>query len=235
MIGFDRPLRPRWIYETLLMAQPGQKLSELNLPFEQVARELTGKEGKRKVRTVLFRYFIRDEHNQTRARDRLLLKELTEEFGFEFMQPLYLFYLVGSVDTLFKISDHLFRLYSYGSQVNPVFLQQKMAGAFGDRDVVLRATRSFLQTLAYFGIMEARDGAGLLLKKPLSVGEEQLRVMLQLYAKEILHSPQISLQQLHSPLFQFFTLPDPKTVAQKYNGQHWDYQHRMREDFIIVY
>lgn len=232
MIGFDRPLRPRWIYETLLMAQPGQKLSELNLPFEQVARELTGKEGKRKVRTVLF---LRDEQNQTRARKRLLLKELTEEFGFEFMQLLYLFYLVGSVDTLFKISEYLFRLYSYGSQVNPVFLQQKMVGAFGDRDVVLRAARSFLQTLAHFGIMEAKDGAGSLLKKPLPVGEEQLRVMLQLYAKEILHSPQISLQQLHSPLFQFFTLPDPKTVAQKHNGQHWAYKHRMREDFIVVY
>jgi hypothetical protein len=235
MIGFDRPLRPRWIYETLLMAEPGQKLSELNLPFEQVARELTGKEGKRKVRTVLFRYFLRDEQKQTRVREQLPLKALTEELGFDFMRPIYLFYLVGSADTLFKISEHLFRLYGYGSKVNPVFLQQKMAGSFGDRDVVLRAARSFLQTLAHFGIIESQDGAGLSLKKPLSVNEEQLRVMLQLYAKEILHSPQISLHQLNSPLFQFFALPDPKPVAQKYNGRHWDYQHRMREDFIIVY
>lgn len=235
MIGFDRPLRPYWIYETLLLAQPGQQLSELNLPFEQVARELTGKEGKRKVRTVLFRYFLRDEHKQTRVRTPLPLKDLTEEFEFEFMRPLYLFYLVGSADMLYQISGHLFRLYGYGNPVNPAFLQQKMAGAFGERDVVLRAARSFLQTLAHFGIIEAKDGAGLLLKKPLPVGEEQLRVMLQLYAKEVLHSPQISLQQLNSPLFQFFALPDPKTVAQKYNGRYWDYQHRMREDFIVVY
>ena len=66
MIGFDRPLRPHWIYETLLVAEPGQKLSELNKPFESIARELTGKEGKRKVRTVLFRCFLRDENNQAR-------------------------------------------------------------------------------------------------------------------------------------------------------------------------
>ena len=74
MIAFDRPLRPRWIYETLQLAEPGQRLTELNLPFEGIATELTGKEGKRKVRTVLFRCFLRDEENQARAKKRLLLK-----------------------------------------------------------------------------------------------------------------------------------------------------------------
>lgn len=54
MIGFDRPLRPQWIYESLLLVKPGQKLTELNMPFESIAKELTGKEGKRKARTVLF-------------------------------------------------------------------------------------------------------------------------------------------------------------------------------------
>jgi hypothetical protein len=48
LIGFDRPLHPRWIYETLLLAQPGQRLSELNKPFENIARELTGKKEKEK-------------------------------------------------------------------------------------------------------------------------------------------------------------------------------------------
>ena len=234
MIGFDRPLRPQWIYESLLMAQPGQKLSGLNLPFEQVARELTGKEGKRKVRTVLFRYFLRDENNQTRVRDPLPFKKLSENYGCDFMQPIYLFYLVGCSDTLYKVSENLFRLYGYGSEVNGLFLQHKMAGAYGDRDVVIRATRSFIQTLEHFGIIEAKNNTSLL-KKPLPVDDEQFRIMLQLYAKEILHSPQISLQQLNPPLSQYFALPDIKSVAQKNNGQYWDYQHRMQEDFIVVY
>ena len=43
MIDFDRPLRPRWIYESLLLATPEQKLTELNKPFESIARELTEK------------------------------------------------------------------------------------------------------------------------------------------------------------------------------------------------
>ena len=53
MIGFDRPLKPRWIYETLLLVEPGQRLSELNNAFEEVARA-DGEEGKRKVR----RFFV---------------------------------------------------------------------------------------------------------------------------------------------------------------------------------
>ncbi len=234
MIGFDRPLRPRWIYETLLMAEPGQRLSELNEAFESVARELTGKEGKRKARTVLFRYFLRDPGNRGRARGDLFLKELSLERGPEFMQPIYLFYLVGTSAALYRITEHLFRLYGYGKPVNIVFLRQKMAGHFGDRDVVNRSVRSFLKTLEYFGIIQ-RESDLAILKQPLSVNEAQLCIMLQLYAKEILQAPQVSLRQLRSPLFKFFALPDPKTVAQEYNGCFWDYQHRLREDFLVVY
>lgn len=234
MIGFDRPLRPRWIYETLVLAEPGQKLSELNGAFETIARELTGKEGKRKARTVLFRSFLRDPHRRGRARERLPLKDLSQERGLEFMLPIYLFYLVGTSATLYRATEHLFRLYSYGKPVNASFLQQKMAGRLGDRDVVNRSVRSFLKTLVHFGVIHIENGT-MILKVPLPVDEKQLCIMLQLYAKDILQAPQISLRQLRSPLFNFFALPDAKNVAQDYSGHLWDYQHRLREDFLVVY
>ncbi len=96
MIGFDRPLKPRWIYESLLLASPGQKVTELNKPFESIASELTGSQGKRKVRTVLFRCFIWDENNRARVREDLKLKELSQQYGLEIMTPVYLSYLVGA-------------------------------------------------------------------------------------------------------------------------------------------
>jgi len=102
MIGFDRPLKPRWIFECLLLANPGQRLTELNGPFEQIARELTGREGKRKVRTVLFRCFLRDEQNKTRTRANLIMKYLSLEHGLVFMTPVYLFYLVARTEVLKK-------------------------------------------------------------------------------------------------------------------------------------
>jgi len=144
MIGFDRPLRPHWIYESLLLAHPGQQLSDLNKPFEGIAKELTGKEGKRKVRTVLFRCFLRDESNQTKVRNDLILKDLTIKYGFEFMRPIYLFYLLAKTETLIKISEHIFRLYDFGSEINLLFLKKKIVDTSGERDVVKRAVEHSL-------------------------------------------------------------------------------------------
>ena len=205
MIGFDRPLRPHWIYESLLLTEPGQKLTELNLPFENITRELTGKEGKRKVRTVLFRYFLRSENNNTYVREDLFLKRLSVEYDLEFMKPIYLFYLIGRAETLAKISKHIFRLYDVGDEINIQFLKSKMIDEFGERDVVVRAARSFTETLEYFGIVQ-KTGPNIILKKRIQVDEQQLRIILHLYAHEILHSPQVSLNHLPEYLFNYFDM-----------------------------
>jgi len=234
MIGYDRPLRPRWIYETLLLASPGQKLSGLNHPFESIATELTGKEGKRKARTVLFRCFLRDDKNGTRVKDPLPLKELSQEHGMEFMKPAYLFYLVAKTQVLLQLTSYLFRLYYYGRPVNQTFLAEKMVDSFGERDVVKRSASSFIQTLHYFGVVDSTGNQNIL-KTPLSVEEEQLRIMLQLFAREIIGSPQVSLDQLNSSLMQLFQGADLRQTAQKYNGIYWDYQQRMKDELVTIY
>ena len=73
----------------------GQQLSELNEPFEQIARELTGKEGKRKVRTVLFRCFYGHEQNKAKGKEKPCHEDLSIKHGLAFMKPVYLFYLVA--------------------------------------------------------------------------------------------------------------------------------------------
>lgn len=234
MIGFDRPLRPNWIYESLLLAEPGQKLSELNKPFENIARELTGKEGKRKVRTVLFRCFLRDADNRTRVKEKLWLKELSREHGLEFMIPIYLFYLIAGTDTLRVISDHIFRLYDFGDDINLSFLKQKMVEAYGDRDVVPRAAGAFIKTLTHFGVIDSCDKR-LVLKKRIPVNEVQARIILQLWASEILQAPQISLNDLPINVSNWFEWPDLRIIAQRYNGEYWDYQQRMNGYYLNIY
>ena len=54
MIGYDRPLKPEWIYKTLKMVEPGKKPEEYYDAYNDIAVELTGKDGRRKTRTVLF-------------------------------------------------------------------------------------------------------------------------------------------------------------------------------------
>lgn len=234
MIGYDRPLRPRWIFDSLLLAQPGQKLSELNLPFEEIARELTGKEGKRKVRTVLFRCFLRDPANRARVRENLWLKELTEKCDLSFMTPIYLFYLIASVETLITISEHIFRLYEWGSEIRLAFLKRKMAEAAGDRDVVIRSAGAFVNTLQFFGVINESEKR-LILNKPLSINEEQAAIMLLLWARELRHTPQIDFKQLPPAVFAWFIWPDLRDLAQRYNSELWDYQHLMGGEYLVVY
>jgi len=234
VIGFDRPLRPHWIYESLLLAKPNQKLSELNQPFEDIVRELTGKEGKRKVRTVLFRCFIRDENNITRVRSDLPLKTLSEEHGLNFMIPIYLMYLIGNTDVLIKISGNIFRLYNFGDEINLRFQKEKMIDVFGDRDVVTKATGAFIQTLEFFGVV-SHSNTSRTLNQKLTINDDQIRIMLQIFAKDIQHTPQVSLNHLPKVLFNYFQGPDVKEVAQKYNGIYWDYQHRMGDDYLMIF
>ncbi len=234
MIGFDRPLRPRWIYDSLLLAEPGQKLTELNKPFESIAKELTGKEGKRKARTVLFRCFLRDETNRARVRKELYLKDISYQYELDFLVPIYLFYLVGNTNVLFRISEYIFRLYDYNGPINPTFLRDKIVDMHGDRDVVARSVRSFLKTLEYFGVVQNK-GKNLVIENPIKIDDEQLRIMLDLYSKDILNTPQISLNDLPGPIFNYFELPDLKDVARKFSGHYWEYQHRVGSDFIMLY
>ena len=128
MIGFDRPLRPRWIYESLLLAEPGQRLTELNQPFEEIACELTGKEGKRKVRTVLFRCFLRDSNNKSRVRKDLWVKELSEKW-FRIHDANLSFYLISSTETLILISEHILRLYEWGNEISLVLKRKMVEGS----------------------------------------------------------------------------------------------------------
>ena len=233
MIAFDRPLRPRWIYETLQLAEPGQRLTELNLPFEGIATELTGKEGKRKVRTVLFRCFLRDEENQARAKKRLLLKELALEHDLNWMSPLFLFYLIGSTPILQRVTDLILTLYDFGKEINVSFLSSQIVDSHGHRDVVVRAVRSFIDTLVFWGIAEKTDNR-ILLKQKLQLTEEQTRAMFLLYAADLLRSPQISISNLPAFMIVFFEFPDLRQVAQRYNGETWDYQHRTDSDYLIL-
>ena len=58
MKGFDRPLRPDWIYDFVTTVNVGDKIIDHNEEFEKILWQLDGKEGKRKVRTVLTRWCI---------------------------------------------------------------------------------------------------------------------------------------------------------------------------------
>lgn len=137
---------------------------------------------------------------------------------------------------IYKLRLNIFRLYGWGSELNITFLQRKMVEVegVGDRDVVARSVRSFVKTLIYFEVIRELDKK-LLLNKALAINEEQAAIMLQLWARELRRTPQLDLSQLPPAIFVWFTWPDLRAVALKYNGELWDFQHRMGGQYLVVY
>ena len=52
MLGYDRPLKPEWIYKSLRMVEAGRKPEEFYDAYNDIATELTGKDGRRKTRST---------------------------------------------------------------------------------------------------------------------------------------------------------------------------------------
>jgi hypothetical protein len=63
MKGFDRPLKPLWIYEFINEVEVGDKIYDHREAFDSILWELDGNVGKRKVITVLSRNYLKKPGN----------------------------------------------------------------------------------------------------------------------------------------------------------------------------
>lgn len=45
MLGYDRPLKPEWIYKSLKLVEENKKPEDYYDAYKQIAVELTGKDG----------------------------------------------------------------------------------------------------------------------------------------------------------------------------------------------
>jgi len=126
------------------------------MDFNQIVYELSGREGKRKVRTVLFRYFLDFRGhgpNQVTTQESLLALT-SRQSSLDELKPVYLIVLLDRSQTLQKILENLIRLFPFGKTIFTEQLIDKTVKIHGERDVVKRSTRSFLMTLVHFGILK---------------------------------------------------------------------------------
>lgn len=126
------------------------------MDFNQIVYELSGREGKRKVRTVLFRNFFDFKGhgpNQVTTQ-KSLLASTSRQSSLDELKPVYLIILLDRSKTLQKILENLVRLFPFGKTILTEQLIDKTVKTHGERDVVKRSTRSFLMTLVHFGILK---------------------------------------------------------------------------------
>lgn len=234
MIGFDRPLRPEWIYGTLKMLEVGESPSVYNEPFEKIAKELVGKEGKRKARTVLFRSFVyslQDGKNTIKGNDFIYW---AKSDTLRHLTPLFLMKILMDYEITRFIVQKMIISIDSSNQLSAPFLVKHMVKTFGDRDVVKRSLRSFLTTLVHFNILEKVDQDNYLLKEKQALSNEQVKKFILLYAKAFIHSKLINLNEIEPEFFYLFQPVDLAAVGIEFNGSYWEYIREIERNMLIL-
>ncbi|MBN2531358.1 MAG: hypothetical protein JXB88_00630 [Spirochaetales bacterium] len=223
MIGFDRPLRPEWIYTILKRVKPGDNPERYYRQFEEIVKELIGKEGKRKVRTVVFRSFIYSMQEGTSViKDNLFLK-WAKQHSLNELKPILLIKLLMDYDICRFILKKISISIRKGNELSIPLLAKKVIQKYGDRDVVRRSLRSFLKTLAYFGFVHGIESESVRLELHTTLTETQIHYFLILYGDYFLKSKSIDLNSIHTELLYLFERPRIADIARKHHGQDWEY------------
>jgi len=223
MIGLDRPLKPEWIYRLLNMIEPGTPASDYYQAFNDIAQELVGKEGKRKVRTIIFRSFFYSMQSTANFIETNPFITWAQTRSLPDLKPLLLAKILMDYSVTRFITQKISQNMNGDNRFSSSILQKKMVQEYGDRDVVRRSVRSFLHTLHHFGIISPLDPQTFVLGPKLQISDEHLRDFLILYGRYHLYSSTIDLSHIDASLLFYFEKADLLHVAQKYQGKDWEY------------
>jgi len=235
MKGFDRPVKPEWIYKIIQELEIGDFIYKKRDRLDEFLVELDGKTGKRKVITVIGRYFLKaiDNPRGQKVEDNLIFKMIKDE-DYETVIPLMLFNLLVKAPVLQKFSEQILNYYGEKKEIDSDFLRKKAYQQIGERDIARRSLRNFLSTLVDFDVLEQKDRTTFSWNEKLKVNEENAVGFIQLYSRYYLDSPQVSLLDIPDSLLFYFEMPDLQELAKKYNNEYWQYVRRVNAALVTL-
>ncbi len=233
MLGYDRPLKPEWIYKSLKLVEAGKKPTEFYDAYNDIAVELTGKDGRRKTRTVLFRTFIYSfQENQSLIKNNILI-ELSKQNDLEYMKPIYMAKFMLDYEVLAHFTKVFFQIFDPSQTISTKAITAKMVEKFGDLEIVKRSTRAFIKTLTNFKLIEkeSQDTFHQLPKRELN--DEQIKDIIYLYSI-CQHTKQLNLKTIDIPIFAWFKVGNLSKTAQKFHPAEWEYVFGNDRELIMV-
>jgi len=235
MKGFDRPVKPEWIYKIILELEIGDTIYQKRDKLDEFLVELDGKTGKRKVITVISRYFLKKINNPRgrKVEDNLIFRMIKDE-NYETAIPLMLFNLLVKAPLLQKFSEQILNYYGEKKKIDSDFLRKKAYQQIGERDIAHRSLRNFLSTLVDFEVLEQTDRSTFIWNDKLKVNQENAVRFIKLYSRYYLNSPQVSLLDIPENLLFYFEMPDLQELAKKYNNDYWQYVRRVNASLVTL-
>jgi hypothetical protein len=212
----------------------GSKPTEFYETFEEIAKELVGKEGKRKVRTVVFRSFLYSLQKGTSVVQNNTFLELAKNMPLSYMEPLFLWKILIDYETARFMAQKIALCVDNMGHLSTPLLSKRLVQQYGDRDVVKKSFRAFKATLVNFGILKHDNKSDYLLLPQQSVSASQVRDFLKLYAASYLKSEFVDLQSIPTEFFQFFRPVDLVSIAREYNGICWEYVRETERNVVIM-
>ena len=216
------------------MIEVGTKPSIYNEPFEDIAKELVGKEGKRKVRTIIFRSFIYSFQKQRSSIQSNIFLDWSKDKSLKELTPLFFWKILMDYEIARFIIKKIDIRVDSSNSLPVALLSKKLVQEYGDRDVVKRSFRSFLATLDHFGFLSQIDKKSYNLFDKAKLSNEQLRDFLVLYAKAFLRSKVVDIKNIEPEFLFFFQPADLPDVAKEYNGIDWQYIRGANRNQLIL-
>lgn len=233
MIGYDRPLKAEWIYKSLQLVEAGHNSKEYYEEYDNIAVELTGKDGRRKTRTVLFRTFIFNFQEKTSIIEENILIKLCKEKSFDYMKPILLSKFILDYEILKQFSNLYSKIFDDSQEISTKAITARMVESFGDAEIIKRSTRAFLKTLHSFGIIEPLNSTTYTQIPKLELSIEQVKDILLLYGVSN-HTKQIDLKHIDKSLFAYYKIPSLSNIANTYHTKEWEYIRGADRELLIL-
>lgn len=233
MLGYDRPLKPEWIYHTLASITPGTKPEEFYQSYINLATERVGKDGIRKTRTVLFRTFIFSFQEKTSIIENNILMDLCRKHDLEYMKPILITKFIMDYEIIRFLTKKLNQIFDPTQDITTTVLIKKMVEEYGDLEIVKRSTRAFLRTLTDFKLLVQVDTTKFRQVSRAFLEPEQVKDIILLYAT-VNKTKQIGIHSIDPSLFTYYQKPDIHTVASEYHTKHWDYIRGVNRELLTI-
>lgn len=234
MIGLDRPLRPEWIFKTLQMVEPGNKGTTYNEPFEDIAKELIGKEGKRKVRTVIFRSFFYSFQKRKGVIENNIFLDWSKHYSQRELEPLFIIKLLMDYDICRFVIQKLKLIVDATNTFSMPILTKRMVQEFGDRDVVKRSLRSFISSLVHFGLLVESSKNEFHIQDKSRMNDSQIILFIKLYSTYFVKSEVFDLNTIEDEFSYFFDFDNIHSVANMESGKSWEFIRDTSRNMILI-
>ena len=215
------------------MIEQGEKPVVYNEPFEDIAKELIGKEGKRKVRTIIFRSFVYMQSGKKIIKPNIFI-QWAKKKSLNDLKPIFLFKILMDYEITRFIAQKMAVNMDSSNSISVSLLSKAMVKEYGDRDVVKRSLRSFLTTLVHFDVLTQVDKQNYRLLEKKALSKQQICQFLMLYSSEYLKSNVLNIQNIEPEFLFFFKEIDLQAVAFKFNGKYWEYIRDINRDVLIM-